>query len=269
MLLHKHGFVRKITAFSLVLFVLFMDPGFIPGSSVFAASVSELHAKLQMLEEEEKELHSALAETGQAERFWLEERLRRLCAGGSETPVSALLEVSAAKAYTEEECLARLEQLKEEKHQVEEALALWRQEWDAAVEAASFNAGGRMVAFIWPVPGFTAVTCDFGDGHRGIDIAGPGIDGSPILAAESGRVTYSGWMESYGYCVFLEHGEGFSTRYAHAKAVACTVGDVVAKGDVIAYTGSTGYSTGPHLHFEVIRNGELQVPARFLKNVTE
>ena len=63
-----------------------------------------------------------------------------------------------------------------------------------------------------------------------------------------------------GRRVFIDHGDGFSTRYAHASKLSCAVGDIVQPGETIAYVGSTGYSTGPHLHFEVIKNGVLQNP---------
>ena len=70
------------------------------------------------------------------------------------------------------------------------------------------------------MPGYTYITCYYGDGgHRGIDIAGGGIYGKPIVAADGGKVIYSDWMDSYGYCVFIDHGNGYSTRYAHASAL--------------------------------------------------
>ena len=80
------------------------------------------------------------------------------------------------------------------------------------------------------MPGYTYITCYYGDGgHRGIDIAGGGIYGKPIVAADGGKVIYSDWMDSYGYCVFIDHGNGYSTRYAHASALACSVGDTVSR----------------------------------------
>ena len=99
--------------------------------------------------------------------------------------------------------------------------------------------------------------------HRGIDIAGGGIYGKPIVAADGGKVIYSDWMDSYGYCVFIDHGNGYSTRYAHASALACSVGDTVSPGQTIAYVGSTGNSTGPHLHFEVIYYGSTTNPFNY------
>jgi murein DD-endopeptidase MepM/ murein hydrolase activator NlpD len=92
--------------------------------------------------------------------------------------------------------------------------------------------------------------------HRGVDIASP--MGSPIFAMADGVVTWAGPRAGYGNMVEINHGQGLSTRYGHASAVTVKVGDVVSRGDEIAKVGSTGRSTGPHVHFEVLR-GEHQV----------
>lgn len=116
-------------------------------------------------------------------------------------------------------------------------------------------------SFIWPMPGYTYLTCYFGeDGHRGIDIAGGDIYGKPIVAADGGTVTYAGWNDSYGYCVFMDHGNGYETRYAHMSALGTETGATVEQGEILGYVGSTGYSTGPHLHFEVIYADGLTDP---------
>ena len=115
-------------------------------------------------------------------------------------------------------------------------------------------------ALCWPLPGHTYISCNFGDddaygnsGHRGTDIPAP--EGTPILAAHSGTVIISGWNNSYGNQVLLDNGAGLSTRYAHMTQTAVTAGEAVTAGQVIGYVGSTGDSTGFHLHFEVMQNG--------------
>ena len=123
--------------------------------------------------------------------------------------------------------------------------------------------GGIAVAdgeLCWPLPGHTYISCHFGEvdafgnaGHRGTDIPAP--EGTPILAAHSGTVLVSGWNDSYGNQVLLDNGAGLSTRYAHMTATAVTAGETVTAGQVIGYVGSTGDSTGNHLHFEVMQNG--------------
>ena len=115
-------------------------------------------------------------------------------------------------------------------------------------------------ALCWPLPGHTYISCHFGEvdafgnaGHRGTDIPAP--EGTPILAAHSGTVLVSGWNDSYGNQVLLDNGAGLSTRYAHMTQTAVTAGEAVTAGQVIGYVGSTGDSTGNHLHFEVMQNG--------------
>ncbi|MBR6720061.1 MAG: peptidoglycan DD-metalloendopeptidase family protein [Clostridia bacterium] len=85
--------------------------------------------------------------------------------------------------------------------------------------------------------------------HKGIDIAA--TTGTPMYAADGGEVIYSGWMSGYGYLVQIDHKNGYTTYYAHCSTLHVNVGDKVAKGDLIADMGSTGNSTGPHLHFEI------------------
>lgn len=173
----------------------------------------------------------------------------------------------------EAEAQAEAERLEKEKEEADAAIDKWYEDYYAALKAASTNSGGSYDSgvgyigtgsFVWPMPGYTYITCYYGDGgHRGIDIAGGGIYGKPIVAADGGKVIYSAWMDSYGYCVFIDHGNGYSTRYAHASALACSVGDTVSPGQTIAYVGSTGNSTGPHLHFEVIYYGSTTNPFNY------
>lgn len=98
--------------------------------------------------------------------------------------------------------------------------------------------------------------------HEGIDFAAP--VGTPILAAAGGIVVTSETHPQYGHMVELDHGNGLVTRYAHASRLHAKVGELVKRGQKIAEVGSTGYSTGPHLHFEVREKGVAQNPARFL-----
>jgi hypothetical protein len=97
--------------------------------------------------------------------------------------------------------------------------------------------------------------------HKGIDIAVPA--GTDIRAAHEGTVTYAGFVSSYGNIVVVEDGEGLVTKYAHCDSISASAGQTVAAGEVIAKAGSTGNSTGPHLHFEVIKNGEYLNPIYF------
>lgn len=125
-------------------------------------------------------------------------------------------------------------------------------------------------SLIWPVNG--RITSPFGwrihpilrkkKYHSGIDLAVP--SGTPVKAADSGKVLISGWNGGYGYFVAIDHGKGISTAYGHNSRLLVKEGDIVIKGEVIAKSGSTGLSTGPHLHFEVRENGAPVNPLSYL-----
>ena len=116
----------------------------------------------------------------------------------------------------------------------------------------------------WPVSG--PVTSTFGMRwgrmHEGVDIAVP--EGTPVRAAAAGKVIYAGWMGGYGNLVVVDHGNGLSTAYAHNSSLGVAVGQVVAAGEVVSYSGNTGNSTGPHVHFEVRVNGSAVDPLGYL-----
>ena len=99
--------------------------------------------------------------------------------------------------------------------------------------------------------------------HRGLDFSAP--HGSPIHAAAAGRISYVGWRSGYGKTVEIDHGAGLKTRYAHMSRFNAEAGDTIAAGDVIGAIGSTGRSTGPHLHFEVRINNQAVNPRPFLE----
>ncbi|MDD4377652.1 MAG: peptidoglycan DD-metalloendopeptidase family protein [Eubacteriales bacterium] len=124
--------------------------------------------------------------------------------------------------------------------------------------------------FMWPTTS-TYITSEFGfrlhpvlgiwKGHTGIDI---GVSsGSPVYASADGKVIVSGWYGGYGNAVVIDHGSGLSTLYGHNSSVNVSVGQTVKKGTVIASSGSTGISTGPHLHYEIRVNGEYVNPMSY------
>jgi murein DD-endopeptidase MepM/ murein hydrolase activator NlpD len=125
--------------------------------------------------------------------------------------------------------------------------------------------GGIMA---WPAPQFTRASSPFGVRfhpvfkvnrmHTGVDLAAP--TGSPIVAANDGVVLRAEWNGGYGNCVVIDHGGGIATLYAHASRILVKKGQQVKKGQTIALIGSTGTSTGPHLHFEVLKDGKAVRP---------
>jgi murein DD-endopeptidase MepM/ murein hydrolase activator NlpD len=102
--------------------------------------------------------------------------------------------------------------------------------------------------------------------HNGVDLAGR--DGSDIISVAGGVVTFAGKRYGYGNLVEIDHGDGLRTRYAHAKTIKTKVGEVVQKGQVLAAMGSTGRSTGPHVHFEVLQNGKAKNPETYMRRAS-
>lgn len=141
----------------------------------------------------------------------------------------------------------------------------------ATNSAYASNAGN--ISFQLPVDG--RISSGFGNRihpidrkvkfHAGLDIAAP--KGTPIGASAEGIVTFAGWRKGYGNLVIIEHPDGRTTRYGHAAKLFVNEGDIVSAGQPIASVGSTGKSTGPHLHFEVRENDKPVDPRRFLSNV--
>lgn len=124
---------------------------------------------------------------------------------------------------------------------------------------------------IWPFPSSYNIVSGYGyrigpiygsEFHMGYDIAGS--YGASVVAADGGTVVTAGYHPSYGYQVVIDHGNGLQTRYAHNSSLNVTVGQKVSRGQVISFCGSTGASTGNHLHFEVLKNGSHTDPAPYL-----
>ncbi len=181
-----------------------------------------------------------------------------------------LQENYASKLTDEEKKLQeQIEQYKNEQAEIERQIqAAIQWSGDLAIQYT----GGVM---IWPV-GIegTYITSPYGNRlhpiqgvyryHDGIDIGNAGY-GAPVVAAADGVVTYTGVMSGYGNCVVINHGSGIVTLYGHGQEIKTTLGAVVKQGDIIMTVGSTGNSTGPHLHFEVRKNGVAVDPIPYLK----
>lgn len=176
-----------------------------------------------------------------------------------------------------------VKQLSESEKQLNEKIAKYKDETElieAKIKEISIvngefsiqNTGGIM---IWPVAmSGTAVTSYYGSRehpiagvvrfHQGMDIGNVGF-GAPVVATLDGVVTYAGELGTYGLCVIVYHGEGVTTLYAHGQKILTQIGAQVKQGDAIMQTGSTGNSTGPHLHFEVRVNGVTTNPLNYVK----
>jgi murein DD-endopeptidase MepM/ murein hydrolase activator NlpD len=151
-----------------------------------------------------------------------------------------------------------------------ESLAAESASLAAAIQSAQSSAGSSGTGapsasgFIWPVNGpvVSGFGMRWGRMHEGIDIAVS--SGTPIHAAAAGTVIHAGWLGGYGNLVVVDHGDGLSTAYAHASAILVGVGQHVSQGETLSLVGSTGNSTGPHLHFEVRVNGSAVDPLAYL-----
>lgn len=191
-------------------------------------------------------------------------------------------EISSKKRKIEARAAAReslLERLVRDKKAYERALDEQEKALEelnrkiAEIQARQKKGYMGTAKFVWPTPGYTRITSPYGwrihpilktkRMHTGIDIAAP--MGSKIVAATHGDVIYAGWLSGYGNTVILDHGGGISTMYAHASKLLVRAGQKVKQGDTIAKVGSTGLSTGPHLHFEVRENGKHTNPLKWLK----
>ena len=183
----------------------------------------------------------------------------------------------AALATQKEELAAEQAELTEKKKALKKEEDALKAEADrltseilSMIDTGSKYVGGE---FTWPCPASTYITSSFGNRlhpilktwiyHTGVDIGCS--SGKDILAAASGTVIMSQVYGGYGNCVMIDHGGGIVTLYGHASALCVSKGETVTRGQVIAKVGSTGRSTGPHLHFEVRKNGEYVNPMSYFK----
>lgn len=167
-----------------------------------------------------------------------------------------------------------IEELKRQEKEMEKAEQEIQAQIDAALKGSdqkdvTYKGNGK---FILPLASYTRISSPYGYRihpitgtrklHSGIDYAAP--HGTAIYAAEDGVVLTSGWINGYGYSITINHGSGYVTLYAHCSTLVAKAGQKVTKGQIIAKVGSTGNSTGNHLHFEVKVNGKAQNPSNFL-----
>ena len=150
----------------------------------------------------------------------------------------------------------------------------------AAAAAGGGSSGGGSAnasgSFLWPVASYVYVSSRFGlrvhpitgekKSHTGIDIASN--QGTAVYASDGGSVTLAGWNGGYGNCIMIDHGNGYVTLYGHLSSISVSVGQTVSQGATIGAVGSTGNSTGPHLHFEVLKNGTRIDPEQFFSGLT-
>lgn len=237
--------------------------------------LTEFQQIVEAVAEQEEMLKTEYAEleTLQDSLIAKQEELNQLVEGKEEE----LKQISADLGATQE----RLAQLKEAAaaaaRKQEELARLAKAQAEAQANAGSGGGAGAAVVsgngmFTHPCPGYSRISSEFGwreapiagagNNHKGMDLAAPA--GTPIYAAAAGTVTTARYSSSAGNWVVINHGNGLQTYYMHASALYVSEGQSVSKGQNIAAVGSTGQSTGPHLHFQVMQNGTPVNPRNYL-----
>ena len=223
-------------------------------------------ALLKKLDEEKKEIEAVEAEI--AEKLAQLEDNKQKQQDKQEELATLLQKVNNKLSATEAEEAAAQAAYEEAKKARDEAQEELRKEFAASGGLDGFVGG----AWMWPVPTNTYISSGYGyrnifgyrEFHTGIDI--PAGKGTPIKATNSGIVTVASYQSTgYGNRVIVDHGGGYKSLYAHCSSLAVKVGDYVVQGDTIAYVGSTGLSTGNHLHFEIRVNDQYVDPTPYVR----
>lgn len=180
---------------------------------------------------------------------------------GLQNDIDRAAEEYEINAAAEDEMIAYFDELSKQ----------FAQEQEEALRSALANG-----TFIWPVPDCTLLTSRFGYRihpilgyerfHAGVDIGAKA--GDTIIASDGGTVAVAEYSDSYGNYVLINHGNGYTTLYAHMSSMAVEAGQAVEQGDTLGYVGSTGWSTGPHLHFEIRYNDEKTDPEAYFTGLT-
>ena len=241
-----------------------------------SSSISDLMTNLdrvQMVYEQDKEMLEELEvqqKVIQAQREYLDGlRADLQAAKDTEAEKKELLDADKATVADKKAAVAQ------DNKALEEQLDALNAEANALIaEILKLQGDGDFIGgdFTWPAPGISRTTSEFGNRlhpifktyklHTGLDIGAP--TNTTIVASNAGTVIKAGWNNSYGYMVMIDHGGGIVTLYAHNSSLLVKQGDVVYKGQAISKSGSTGNSTGPHLHFEVRVNGQYVDPRNYV-----
>lgn len=245
------------------------------------AEKTELEASREELNAAQTELDSKRAEADEilvelnAQREELKEEYEKMAA--DEAAVSASI-AAQEQAYTEalraeEEARKAAEEAAKAEQNNSNSSSSGSTESSESSSDSSSSSSGSSSSEGWITPcSYTSLTSPYGwrihpitgsnSFHNGVDLANS--QGTPIYAARSGYVTQTTYGSAYGYYVTINHGDGYSTLYAHMTHYVVSSGDYVSQGQVIGYMGSTGWSTGPHLHYTIYYNGSTVNPANYI-----
>ena len=239
--------------------------------AAYRAIKAQQEQKLQELAKNTEAVQKQLAVLHKIENQ-VREQMKK---SGMELPgKSELTEKNGGKGGPSKTKVSDLVVLQEQNALLQKNLQASTQDWDnllASIKAENYR--NEVTPNLWPLDG-GYISSDFGsranpfdgyssDYHPGIDIAEN--YGAPVYASASGYVQRAGWYGGYGKYIKISHDYGYATAYGHLSSIEISAGDYVSKGQIIGYVGSTGYSTGPHLHFEVLLYGEQVNPRRLMK----
>lgn len=242
-----------------------------------ATSFSDLISRIDFINEIVRYNHQVIDNLRQTrqelaeDKAALEEQNEALSASKQELEgqISESMKLLAEYIKTEEGKQAEYDAIKAEEEALDGLIAAAEEK---ARELGLDDIVGTVGGYAWPCNGIRWITSLFGGrqspggigstNHKGVDIGTP--MGTPILAAKNGTVTWSSWKGGYGECIIINHGKGNSTLYGHLSGYNVKMGDTVTQGQVIGYSGSTGNSTGPHLHFGIMENNTWVDPLNYL-----
>jgi murein DD-endopeptidase MepM/ murein hydrolase activator NlpD len=223
--------------------------------------MARLKAEREAIEEAKEELETSKSDQ-EATKANLEAQIADLKARYEEQNIH-IKELEKA----EEECTEEYEAMLKEMERVNQEV----KKMAAELAKQSKYVGGE---YLWPTPGYYTITSHYGNRyhpitkkyslHTGVDIGAP--SGAKVLAANAGTVIISGWNSAYGNYIVINHGGGQTTLYGHLSKRYVEKGATVKRGDTIGLVGSTGWSTGPHLHFEISINGNPKNPMNYFKD---
>ena len=226
-------------------------------------TLADVEAAKAAVEEDKAAVEADRAELSST-KAQAEETRRQL-----DAKLSATVAEIQSIAQMEKEYLANIAAKQKEMEETQAEIDRIYEEMDGEME--EFVGG----TFMYPVPGYTYISSYYGwrfngtDFHTGVDFTGSNVNGKKVVAANAGNVIFTKTTyipgKSYGKYIIVDHGGGYSTLYAHLSSVNVSVGDYVKKGQSIGNVGSTGWSTGPHLHFEIRVNGKHTNPLPYLK----
>ncbi len=258
--MHNSGAVAMVTSAKSLYDILNFSYNIQQISEKDTAVLEEMNAEKLLLEEEKQKLEDAKAELENAKSS-LQKKQNQLAQNIQQQNQTISEKDAQAQAQS-----VVVEEAQKAADEAERQYEAWVR------QNASTGSGQSAEGFIWPLPMAGRVTTEFGadqwvngvhsTGHSGMDIAVP--LNTPIFAAHDGVISSTSGHYTYGNVVMVDNGDGVTTLYAHMNSRAVSVGQQVKQGDVIGYVGSTGNSTGNHLHFEVRVNGRRQNPRNYV-----